>query len=83
MALLPGSIGIDAAIDCTDVGGQPVTIDQRGVSRPQGPACDVGAYERAVEPPPLPPTPGRRAIFPRPPLFVSEGVCGCQRIRRR
>jgi CSLREA domain-containing protein len=32
--------------------GCPVT-DQRGVARPQGPACDVGAYELVVsEPPP-------------------------------
>jgi hypothetical protein len=30
---------------CTDTNGQPVTTDQRGVRRPQGPACDIGAYE--------------------------------------
>ena len=45
MALLPGSANIDAAVDCTDAFGNPVTTDQRGVPRPQGPACDVGAYE--------------------------------------
>ncbi|MGV9454864.1 choice-of-anchor Q domain-containing protein [Streptomyces sp. NPDC003635] len=39
MALLPGSPALDAADDC------PGT-DQRGVARPQGPACDIGAYER-------------------------------------
>ncbi len=53
-ALQPGSVAIDAAPDCTDVFGTPgrpvapkdvVTTDQRGVSRPQGSACDVGAYE--------------------------------------
>jgi hypothetical protein len=55
-ALLPGSVAIDAAPDCTDLGGNPsrptklapadvVTTDQRGVSRPQGKACDVGSYE--------------------------------------
>jgi hypothetical protein len=55
-ALLGGSVAIDAAPDCTDVFGNPdrpkvgaptavVTTDQRGVSRPQGSACDVGAYE--------------------------------------
>jgi CSLREA domain-containing protein len=40
-ALLPGSPAIDAASaqDC------PPT-DQRGVSRPQGAACDIGSYER-------------------------------------
>jgi CSLREA domain-containing protein len=45
-ALLPGSVAIDAGEDavCADaaVGG----IDQRGVIRPQGAHCDIGAYER-------------------------------------
>lgn len=45
-ALLPGSIAIDAG-DC--VGGA-ITEDQRGVSRPQGPACDIGAFELDVAP---------------------------------
>lgn len=55
-ALLPGSVAIDAAPDCTDVFGNPgspkvgapkatVTTDQRGVGRPQGSACDVGSFE--------------------------------------
>ena len=39
-ALLPGSPAIDAG----DNVGCPAT-DQRGVSRPQGLACDIGAYE--------------------------------------
>jgi CSLREA domain-containing protein len=43
MALLPGS----AAIDGVPANACPVTTDQRGVSRPQGPACDAGAYELA------------------------------------
>lgn len=38
-ALLPGSPAVDAA-DCP-----PPATDARGVSRPQGPACDIGAYE--------------------------------------
>lgn len=39
-ALLPGSLAIDNGYlaACTDT-------DQRGVARPQGPACDIGAYE--------------------------------------
>jgi CSLREA domain-containing protein len=38
-ALLPGSPALDAAgIDC-------LAIDQRGVLRPQGTACDIGAFE--------------------------------------
>ncbi|WP_330113878.1 choice-of-anchor Q domain-containing protein [Streptomyces sp. MUM 178J] len=38
-ALLPGSPALDAAAHCS-------ATDQRGVSRPQGAACDIGAYER-------------------------------------
>lgn len=40
MPLLPGSPAIDAG----DVGTCPAT-DQRGVARPQGAGCDMGAYE--------------------------------------
>ncbi len=44
-ALLPGSAAIDRG-NCSSVRGSAVVIaDQRGVSRPQGPACDIGAYE--------------------------------------
>ncbi len=39
-ALLPGSPAIDAGDDAAC----PAT-DQRGVARPQGPHCDIGAYE--------------------------------------
>jgi len=49
-APLPGSFAIDAIAveDCVDADGMPLLTDQRGVSRPQGSACDVGAVE--VEP---------------------------------
>ena len=43
MALPPGS----AAIDFVPANACPVTTDQRGVARPQGAACDAGAYELA------------------------------------
>lgn len=43
-ALLPGSPAIDAANEI-DVSGNLVIQDQRGVTRPQGPANDIGAYE--------------------------------------
>ncbi len=48
-ALLIGSPAIDKG-HCTDSGGNPVTTDQRGVARPQGATCDVGAYEKAIAP---------------------------------
>lgn len=31
---------------CTDIGGGPLAVDQRGAVRPVGPACDIGAVER-------------------------------------
>jgi len=45
-ALLPGSDAINAG-DCS---GGAVTDDQRGVPRPQGPACDIGAFELEAAP---------------------------------
>jgi hypothetical protein len=46
-ALLPGSPAVDhiPVADCTDANGNPVKTDQRGIKRPQGPACDTGAFE--------------------------------------
>ena len=44
----PGSPVADAG----GVSGCPAT-DERGVARPQGPACDIGAVELAVAAPPL------------------------------
>ncbi len=48
-ALLAGSVAIDAAADCTDwSGGNSRATDQRGVARPQGAACDAGAFEVSI-----------------------------------
>ena len=41
-----------SVVDAGGVSGCPAT-DQRGVARPQGPACDIGAVELAVAAPPL------------------------------
>lgn len=41
-ALLPGSPAIDAI---TDAAACTLATDQRGITRPQGSACDIGAYE--------------------------------------
>jgi hypothetical protein len=44
LALLSGSPAIDA-IPLEECRIEGITTDQRGVRRPQGPACDIGAYE--------------------------------------
>jgi CSLREA domain-containing protein len=65
-ALLDGSPALDKA-----GGGSCPTTDQRGTSRPQGPACDIGSYERffqAPQPQPQPqPAPQPPAATPQPP----------------
>lgn len=43
-ALQADSPAIDAG-SCTDVVGHGIAADQRGKVRPQGPGCDIGAYE--------------------------------------
>jgi hypothetical protein len=45
-ALLDGSPAIDAADDAACAAPPVNGKDQRGVSRPQGPHCDMGAYEK-------------------------------------
>jgi CSLREA domain-containing protein len=46
-ALLAGSVAIDGVLigDCTDNFGATLTTDQRGVHRPGGVRCDIGAFE--------------------------------------
>jgi len=46
----PPSAAIDTVENCVNAESQPLTADQRGVTRPQGPQCDVGAVEVAREP---------------------------------
>jgi hypothetical protein len=51
IALLPASAAVDAVPvsptnDCTLTDGTtPIAMDQRGVARPGGSACDIGAFE--------------------------------------
>ncbi len=66
MAIDAGSPAFNAAGAC----GPPAT-DQRGITRPQGAACDIGAFELevAAPPPPAPPPtppPGGGATTPPP-----------------
>ena len=47
--LSPSSLALDAGTDgCVDINGFPLLVDQRGVKRPIGAKCDLGAVE--VEP---------------------------------
>jgi hypothetical protein len=66
MALWFGSPAIDAG--GTSANGCPAT-DQRGVSRPQGTACDIGAYELVPgtrQPPPIGPGPAPYPLLRSP-----------------
>lgn len=47
-ALLVGSPAIDAG-DCARSDGTMITSDQRGILRPRGNACDIGAFEAASD----------------------------------
>lgn len=64
LALSTGSPAIDAATNT----GCPA-VDQRGVARPQGAACDIGAYEYVPQttppPPPPPPSPPTNTVPPK------------------
>ncbi len=53
IALLPASPAVDAipVADCTDADGAAITTDQRGISRPRGDGCDIGAFELAATAP--------------------------------
>ncbi len=77
--LLLGSPAIDAVpvADCTDAIGTLIATDQRGVTRPQGAACDIGAFELVANHPPFasaaisyPPGP---ASLPLGGTFVLDG----------
>lgn len=52
IALASNSPALDAvpASECIAVGSLAVTTDQRGISRPQGPACDMGSFETVAPP---------------------------------
>lgn len=77
--LLEGSPAIDAGV-CVP----GITTDQRGVSRPQGAGCDIGAYEAAVAPTsvaiagPARGTPGEHYVFTAsvaPPTVTLPLIC--------
>jgi CSLREA domain-containing protein len=51
IALLTGSPAVDAIPPGVNDCGTTITTDQRGVARPQGPGCDIGAFEVAQSTP--------------------------------
>ena len=55
MALGAGSVALDAAPASGDGACPPTATDQRGVTRPQGAACDLGAFEARPAAPRLAP----------------------------
>lgn len=48
LALIAGSEAIDAADSALCANAPVSNTDQRGVARPQGPQCDIGAFELAA-----------------------------------
>jgi len=68
LALQPGSPAIDAG---TNAGCPPT--DQRGVSRPQGSACDIGAFELVPAPAAAASADLRLKIKPKPKRPVVGG----------
>ncbi|MBM4242942.1 MAG: hypothetical protein FJ148_03900 [Deltaproteobacteria bacterium] len=74
--IVPGST--NPAVDTGTTPGCPPT-DQRGIPRPQGAACDVGAVEVCTLPPPAPvavrPLDGRKAAGPSVKLVWTASAC--------
>jgi hypothetical protein len=52
MAIGLDSPAVDAipASSCVDFAGLQIALDARGIARPQGPGCDIGAYELVATP---------------------------------
>lgn len=75
-ALLPGSPAIDAvdAGDCVAATGSPLLVDQRGVTRPVGSQCDIGAFEFD----PLAPPPTMMTIVPYLPAVQIDMPVNCR-----
>jgi predicted outer membrane repeat protein len=77
MALPSGSPAVDAVP--TSVAGCSGSTDQRGITRPQGTACDIGAYELVMQTPPSPspsPSPTTSSPPPPPPGGPIRGFAG-------
>lgn len=72
MALSAGSPAVDAADPSCDV-----KTDQRGVMRPQGPRCDIGAFElQTLAPSPSPSVSPTLSPVPSPPVTGTGSAAG-------
>ncbi len=77
-ALVSGS----PAVDAVTTGCPPPATDQRGVTRPQGIRCDIGAFELESSPTPTPTATPTSTATPTPtatpsPGTPSRGSSGC------
>lgn len=79
-ALLPGSPAIDAGNPATPGSGGTAceTTDQRGVARPKGTRCDIGAYEFDPANPPTVPSLSQWAF-----LGLAAALAGLAYLRLR
>ncbi len=78
-ALRIESPAIDAAPDCTTIGGAAVLVDQRGQPRPGGALCDLGAYEDEGGKPVQPTdTPGSVSYIPFIPEVTAIKNANCR-----
>jgi hypothetical protein len=74
--LYPESPALDRVPSCA-----PVPLDQRGVTRPVGIGCDLGAFEGSVpRPPAAPPTSTAPAGSPAP---VASGTAKKKKCKRK
>jgi IPTL-CTERM motif len=88
-ALNAGSLAIDAGDPSVPGSGGTAceATDQRGVTRPQGPRCDIGAFELSGAPPPPPvatviPTLSEWAIYSLAALLGLFGIVWVRRLGR-
>ena len=90
-ALRTGSPAINTGVDCTNLFGTAVTLDQRNFPRPVGPACDLGSYESAEVLPSVSintvtptststatPEPATSTPTPEPPTITANKNANCR-----
>ncbi len=74
IALGGASVAIDGALGCGNLFEGTVTRDQRGITRPQGAECDVGAFESDE----LGDTPQTNPYTVNVTTMEDDGICGVE-----